>query len=105
MLTRRDIVETALTAVGRRGRVFSVPPGVMRLSARFYGRSNARKAELFHFAAAVTTTDCVAPLVGARRLDSYFLARRLDRHAAAPASAETAGQRDRFACEAPGSSG
>jgi uncharacterized protein YbjT (DUF2867 family) len=72
ILTRRQIAETAFAAVGRKSRIASVPPAMMRGSARMLGLFNPRKAELLTFAASVTTADCVAPRVGTLRLADYF---------------------------------
>ncbi len=72
ILTRRQIVETAFEALGRPPRIRSVPAGVMRFGGKVLGLANRRKAELLEFAAAVSTSDSVAPTTARRILLDYF---------------------------------
>lgn len=72
ILTRRVIVETAFDALGVRPRIWSVPAGLIRCGGMVLGLRNRRKAELLEFAAAVSTSDSVAPATGRRLLLDYF---------------------------------
>lgn len=74
VLTRREIVELAFAAVGRKPRIVSTPPAIFRLGSRVYGRFHRRKAELFEFVEAVATHDCIAPVKGTLQLGDYFAA-------------------------------
>ncbi len=72
VVSRRGIAETAFRVLNKKARVISVPPGLMRFSARMMGPINQRKAELFDFATAVSISESVAPVVGVMRLEDYF---------------------------------
>ena len=72
ILTRRQIVETAFEALGRDPRIIRVPAVVLRFAGRALGFTNPRKSELLEFAAAVSSVDSIAPLVGRGRLVDYF---------------------------------
>jgi uncharacterized protein YbjT (DUF2867 family) len=74
IFTRREIVELAFRVVDKRPRVMRVPPGVFRGAAKMAGWANPRLGELLEFAVKVSTTDCVAPCVGRRRLEDHFRA-------------------------------
>jgi uncharacterized protein YbjT (DUF2867 family) len=72
VLTRREMAELAFRAVGRSPRVWGVPVVLPKLSSFFLRLVHPRLGELIQFAAAVFTSDCVAPTVGKRRLADYF---------------------------------
>lgn len=72
ILSRREIAELAFHVIGKRPRVLRIPAGVFRWGAWIAGLSNPRLGELLEFAVAVSTTDCVAPCSGRRRLEDYF---------------------------------
>lgn len=75
VLTRREIVELACRAAGRRARVFSVPTKATLMLGRAARRRSPRLCELIEFVTAVSVTNCVAPAVGTRRLADWFEAR------------------------------
>ncbi|MBY0502458.1 MAG: NAD(P)H-binding protein [Bryobacteraceae bacterium] len=70
--TRREMAELAFRALGREPRVWPVSPRVFGWMGRLSGIGSPRKRELFEFLGAVSTTTCVAPLYGERRLEDYF---------------------------------
>ena len=72
VVTRRQINEQCFAALGRRPRMLPVPAFVMRFSARLLGILNPRLGQLFAFATAVATNDCVAPARGERHLADYL---------------------------------
>lgn len=72
ILTRRQMAELAFQAIERRPRVLPVPALLMRLAAALVGLFDRRRGELFAFVARVSTTDCVAPQRGRRRLGEFF---------------------------------
>ncbi len=72
VVSRRGIAEAAFRALDKKGRVISVPPEMMRFSARMMGPLNRRKAELFDFASAVSVSESIAPQLGSARLEDYF---------------------------------
>lgn len=72
VLTRRQILEMAFTALDKRPRSFSMPVGVMGLMARLTRPFDARVSDLMNFFAQVATTDCVAPKAGERQLKEYY---------------------------------
>lgn len=71
-LTRREIVETAFAAAGRRPRILRVPVWIFRGVAVAARPFNPRLAALLAFGADVSQVDCVAPARGTRTLDAYF---------------------------------
>lgn len=72
VLTRREIAELAFRAMGKRPRVLPVPAAAFRAAAFAAKLLNPRRGELLQFAAAVSSTDCVAPAIGRLRLEDYF---------------------------------
>jgi uncharacterized protein YbjT (DUF2867 family) len=72
VLTRRELTLLAGEALGRRLRVWSVPPAVMRAGARVAGVRSQRLRELLEFATAVATSECVAPARGSRKLADFY---------------------------------
>ena len=85
--TRREIVELAFAALGRRPRLLHAPTRLFRGIARAMKLVNPRIAALLDFGAAVSESDCVAPVRGTRDLASYFESR-----AGAPAVGARVGQ-------------
>jgi len=71
-LTRREIAELAFHVLGKQARIIHVPARVFRAGAKVVALWNPRLGELLDFAAAVSTTDCVAPARGRLRLEDYF---------------------------------
>jgi uncharacterized protein YbjT (DUF2867 family) len=72
IMSRRELTLLAGEALGRPLRIWSVPPGIMRAGARVAGVRSKRLRELLEFATEVSTTDCIAPALGTRRLRDYF---------------------------------
>jgi uncharacterized protein YbjT (DUF2867 family) len=75
ILTRRQIVEEAFHAVGKRPRVLPMPPLLMRSMALLMRPANPRMGRLMEFVTAVSTRDVVAPRHGTHRLPDYFAER------------------------------
>lgn len=75
-LSRREIAETAFRAVGREPRITGTPPGALRAAAAMFLPMNPRLSALLRFGTEVSMIDAVAPAVGTRRLEDYFLERR-----------------------------
>ena len=75
VLTRREIVELAFAALGRRPRLLRVPPWLFRAMGALARPLHPRMGELMRFFAAVAATDAVAPARGHMRLSEYFAAR------------------------------
>lgn len=71
-LTRRRIAELAFLACGKPPRLIALPSWLMRAIGWCYGFVNRRMSELLAFVIPASTTDCIAPAVGTRRLDRYF---------------------------------
>lgn len=72
VLTRREIVELAFDVLGRKPRILSVPPGVMRAAAALARPFNPRIAGLLQFGVEVSLVDVVAPVRGRRTLRACF---------------------------------
>lgn len=72
VLTRREIVEAAFAALGKKPRTISVPLGAMLVGATLARVASPRTGDLLAFAGRVSAVDCVAPAYGSRRLADYF---------------------------------
>jgi uncharacterized protein YbjT (DUF2867 family) len=72
VLSRRDLAALAFTALGRPPRLLPVPAWVMRAAAGAVGVFNPRLGQFLRFVVLVSTSDCVAPAVGTRRLADAF---------------------------------
>lgn len=72
VVTRREIDELCFAALGRKPRLMPVPALLMRVSARLIGLFHRRLGQLFEFATAVATNDCVAPSRGQRHLADFL---------------------------------
>ena len=70
--TRREIAELAFRVQDREPRIWLVSPRTFHWLGRLSGIGSARKRDLFEFLGAVSTTTCVAPAYGDRRLEEYF---------------------------------
>lgn len=70
--TRREMAELAFRVQEREPRVWLVNPSLFGWMGRLGGMGSPRKRELFEFLGAVSTTTCVAPLYGEKRLEDYF---------------------------------
>jgi uncharacterized protein YbjT (DUF2867 family) len=75
VLSRRQIAELAFAALEQPPRFLSAPAWSMRATAAVARPFNPRLGELLAFVTAVSTTRCVAPAHGARRLGAYLRAR------------------------------
>ena len=71
-LTRRQIAELAFQAWKKAPKLVVLPVWLMRVIAWCYGIMNRRMAELLAFVIPASTTDCVAPAGGTRKLGAYF---------------------------------
>ena len=70
--TRREVALLAFEALGKRPKLTSLPPGLMRSlikPLKFYDR---RLYDLLDFGAAVSVTDVIATPYGTRRLEEHF---------------------------------
>jgi uncharacterized protein YbjT (DUF2867 family) len=74
VLTRREIAELAFTVRGATPRIVKLPLWAAHAGARATTLVDRRLGEFLAFAALVSTTDCVAPVVGERRLRDSFAA-------------------------------
>jgi uncharacterized protein YbjT (DUF2867 family) len=72
VFTRRQIAELAFRVLSKQPRLMHIPAGIFRWSAKIAGLTNPRLRDLFEFAAAVSTTDCVAPARGHLHLENHF---------------------------------
>lgn len=75
VLTRREIVELAFVAVGRRPRLLALPPWLFRAMGALAQPLHPRLGELVRFVAAVASSDALAPPRGSMRLSEYFAGR------------------------------
>lgn len=74
VLPRRALIELAGAALGRPVRARRVPPWLARAGAAAVRVVHPRLGQFASFAAAISTTDLVAPARGARRLTDAFAA-------------------------------
>jgi uncharacterized protein YbjT (DUF2867 family) len=74
VLTRRQIAELAFTVRGATPRIVRVPVWAGQASARAAGLVDRRLGEFLLFVVGVSTTDCIAPATGERRLRDSFVA-------------------------------
>lgn len=72
VFTRRQIVELAFTAAGRKPSIVSVPPSVFNVMTAPMRLVNPRIHALLAFGAAVSTADALVPVYGKERLEDYF---------------------------------
>lgn len=70
--TRREVALLAFEALGKRPKLTSLPPGLMRSLIKPLSFFDRRLYDLLDFGAAVSTTDVVAPAYGTRRLEGHF---------------------------------
>ncbi|MBL8601063.1 MAG: NAD(P)H-binding protein [Myxococcales bacterium] len=75
VLSRRALVEMPFALLKKRPRVVSVPAGLVGFEARLLGPLHPRLSELLAFVASVSAHDCVAPRVGAARIEDWYRAR------------------------------
>ncbi len=75
VLTRRQIVELAFAALGKRPRLVRLSPWLMRTMGTLLWPLQPRLGELMHFFAAVAATSALAPAHGSMRLSEYFAER------------------------------
>ena len=71
-LSRRQIAETAFSALGRAPRLMTMPVWVFSVVRFVYGLFNRRMGEFLAFLQLAVTHPCVAPTPGKRRLRDYF---------------------------------
>lgn len=72
VLTRREIVEHAFRAVGKKPRMIPVPAFLYRMGSIIMRPFHPRLGQMLQFAEAVSTHDVFAPEVGTQRLVDYF---------------------------------
>lgn len=72
IFTRLQIVELAYRVSGKTPKIRHVPEWLMRSSVPTIKLINKRIAEIIEFGVRVSTRDCVAPIIGSRRLEDYF---------------------------------
>ncbi|MFN0087166.1 MAG: SDR family oxidoreductase [Blastocatellia bacterium] len=72
VFTRREIVELAFAALGRKPNLLALSPGLFSLMIRPLRLINRRVHALVEFGIAVTQQDVVAPAFGDRRLRDYY---------------------------------
>lgn len=72
VFTRREMVEMAFAAVGRRPRILRVPPPALRAAAVAMHPVHPRLAEVLEFVTGALTSDFVAPPHGSLRLVEHF---------------------------------
>lgn len=72
VFTRREVALLAFEALGRRPKLTSLPPGLMRSLIKPLKFFDRRLYDLLDFGAAVSTTDVVAPAYGTRGLVEHF---------------------------------
>ena len=70
--TRREIIELAFAALGKKPRLIRVPPRVFKLMLGLVKPFDKRLHALFSFLLTVSEVDAVAPARGTRSLQSYF---------------------------------
>jgi len=70
--TRREVALLAFEALGKRPKLTSLPPGLMRSMIKPLSLFDRRLYDLLAFGAAVSTTDVVAPAYGTRGLREHF---------------------------------
>jgi len=70
--TRREEVELAFAAVGRKTRVVRVPRPLLKAALPLIGLSDRRRSEMLDFLAAISAADVLAPPQGSRRLGDYL---------------------------------
>jgi uncharacterized protein YbjT (DUF2867 family) len=70
--TRREIAELAFAALGRKPKVSSLPPWLVRAMLKPVRLFDRRLYDFFDFGVAVSTRDLVAPPAGTRSLKRYF---------------------------------
>jgi len=75
VLTRREIAQYALAAVGKEARTVRVPVGLLAFAGRALRPFNPRVGHLFTFIADILVDDFVAPTYGVRHIRDYFAER------------------------------
>jgi len=72
-ITRREEIEMAFAAVGRKPRVLRVPPALLKAVLPVFGLRDRRRAEMLDFLAAISRTDVLGAPYGHRRLRDYLV--------------------------------
>lgn len=70
--TRKEIQELAFAALGKRPRMISVPPALIKAGLRALRPFDRRRYELLLFLVSVTQVDCVAPATGVHSFERYY---------------------------------
>jgi uncharacterized protein YbjT (DUF2867 family) len=86
VLTRKQIAQFALEAVGREAKHVKVPVTVLRLAGVAFRPFCPRVGNLFSFIAEILIDDFVAPCYGTRRIRDYFRERAAELRGAHPAA-------------------
>lgn len=71
-ITRRQEIELAFAAAGRRPRVLRVPAVLLKAMLPVMRIADRRRAEMLDFLAAISDSDLIAPAHGDRRLGDYL---------------------------------
>ncbi|KYG06693.1 hypothetical protein BE21_33395 [Sorangium cellulosum] len=72
VMTRDEVMRLAFDAAGKEGLIVHVPAGVLRSTSVLLEGIHPRLSDLLEFAAAVMTSDSVAPARGTRPLRAWF---------------------------------
>ncbi len=71
-ITRREEVEMAFAAVGRKTRILQIPHRLFKTVLPVIRLTDRRRGEMLDFLAAISRTDVIAPQHGSMRLDGYL---------------------------------
>jgi uncharacterized protein YbjT (DUF2867 family) len=71
-ITRRQEIEFAFAAAGRRPRVLRIPVALLKAMLPVMRVTDRRRAEMLEFLAAISASDLIAPARGDRRLGDYL---------------------------------
>jgi uncharacterized protein YbjT (DUF2867 family) len=72
IITRREEVELAFAAVGRKTRVLRIPASLLKAALPLIRLTDRRRGEMLDFLAAISHSDLLAPQYGSRRLGDYL---------------------------------
>ena len=72
IFTRREEVELAFAAVGRRTRLLRIPGPLLKAVLPLIRLGDRRRGEMLEFLAAISASDVLAPAYGSRRLGDYL---------------------------------
>ncbi len=72
VITRREEIEIAFAAVGRKPRVLRIPSALLGVVLPLFRLRDRRRAEMVRFLAALSSEDVLAPPHGKQRLQDYL---------------------------------